>query len=86
MEIEFSLKALADLLEWKKSGNKRVQQKITELTNSILQTPFEGIGKPEPLKYNMSGLWSRRITQEDRYVYEISDELVIVHSLKGHYL
>jgi toxin YoeB len=55
------------------------------LINSILQTPFDGIGKPEPLKHEMIGLWSRRITKEDRYIYEVKEELIIVHSLKGHY-
>jgi toxin YoeB len=85
MEVEFSQRALIDLEKWKKSGNKKAQQKITELTQSILKTPFEGIGKPEPLKHQMTGLWSRRITYEDRYVYELSGELIIVHSLKGHY-
>ena len=85
MEIEVSQRAAADIARWKKSGNKKVQQKITELTISILNTPFEGIGKPEPLKHQMSGLWSRRITKEDRYVYEVLEDLIIVHSLKGHY-
>jgi len=85
VEIEFSLRALNDLEKWRKSGNKKIQQKITELTNSILATPFAGIGKPEPLKHDMTGLWSRRITWEDRYVYEIKEDLLIVHALKGHY-
>lgn len=48
-------------------------------------TPYEGIGKPEALKYGMIGLWSRRINQEDRFVHEIIGEMIIVHSLKGHY-
>lgn len=85
MEIEFSLKALQDLAYWKKSGNKKLRLKITDITNSILETPYLGIGKPEALKYGMSGLWSRRISQEDRCIYEIIDEMVIVHSLRGHY-
>jgi toxin YoeB len=85
MEIEFSLRGLDDLSKWKKSGNKIAQQKITELTQSILITPFEGVGKPEPLKHQMTGLWSRRITKSDRYVYEVKEDLIIVHSLKEHY-
>ncbi len=85
MEIEFSPGALKDLHFWKKSGNKIVQKKISELTTSIIETPFKGVGKPEPLKHSLAGLWSRRITQEDRYVYEVQDDLIIVHSLKGHY-
>ncbi len=85
MEIELSPRALNDLVKWKKSGNKRIQQKITDLSNSILETPLEGIGKPEPLKHEMAGLWSRRITKADRYVYEVQEQLIIVHSLKEHY-
>jgi len=81
MEIEFSPRALIDLEKWKKSGNILAQRKITDLTNSILITPFKGIGKPEPLKYQMS----RRNTPKDRYVYEISGDKIIVHSLIGHY-
>jgi toxin YoeB len=49
VEIEFSQRAIADIEKWKKSGNKRIQEKITDLTNSVLKTPFSGIGKPEPL-------------------------------------
>jgi toxin YoeB len=85
MEIDLSPRAINDLAKWKKLGNKTVQQKITDLTKSILITPFEGIGKPEPLKHQMTGLWSRRITREDRFVYEVKDDLIIIHSLKGHY-
>ena len=51
------------------------------------ENPFEGIGKPEQLKHNLSGVWSRRINQEHRLVYEIDEEanLILIHSLKGHY-
>ncbi|WP_317045993.1 Txe/YoeB family addiction module toxin [Flavobacterium laiguense] len=54
---------------------------------SIQETPYEGIGKPEPLKHNLSGLWSRRINLEHRLVYEIleEDSVILIHSLKGHY-
>jgi toxin YoeB len=45
----------------------------------------KGIGKPEKLKHNLTGLWSRRISQEHRIVYEIMDEKILIHSLKGHY-
>jgi toxin YoeB len=71
MEIELSLRALNDLEKWRKSGNKNIQKRITELTKSILTAPFKCIGKPEPLKYRMTGLWSRRITHEDRFIYEV---------------
>lgn len=52
---------------------------------NIQQTPFEGIGKPEALKYEQSVNWSRRINQEHRLIYEIKLDVIIVHSLRGHY-
>ena len=87
MEIDYTDDAKADLLFWKKSGNIAVQKKITILLTSIQQSPYTGIGKPEALKYDLQGKWSRRITSEDRLVYEIDEanDLIIVHSLRGHY-
>ena len=89
MEVIFAPKALEDLKYWKKSGNKIIQNKIQELILAIQGNPFEGIGKPEQLKHNLSGLWSRRINQEHRLVYEINErkEIIILDilSLKGHY-
>ena len=89
MEIIFSNKAKKDLMFWSKSGNKSIIKKISELLRAIVENPFEGIGKPEPLKHNLSGVWSRRINQEHRLVYEIVDEKTIeilnIISLKGHY-
>jgi toxin YoeB len=60
-------------------------KKILNLTKAILENPYEGIGKPEPLKYEMTGKWSRRITQEHRYIYKIENNTLFVYSLKGHY-
>jgi toxin YoeB len=89
MEIIFSSRAQEDLNYWKRTGNKAIQKKIEQLIEAIVENPFEGIGKPEPLKYNLSGAWSRRITQEHRLVYAINErkEIVILNllSLKGHY-
>lgn len=89
MEIIFSRKAKKDLEFWSKSGNKIIIKKISELLIAIEENPFEGIGKPEQLKHNLSGVWSRRINQEHRLVYEIVDENTIeilnIISLKGHY-
>ncbi|MDZ4666097.1 MAG: Txe/YoeB family addiction module toxin [Bacteroidota bacterium] len=53
--------------------------------DAIEQNHFDGIGKPEPLKHNLSGCWSRRINQEHRIVYEVTDNKILIHSLKGHY-
>ena len=62
MEIIYSLKALEDIAYWKKSGNKVVQKKISALIADIVEHPYSGLGKPEALKYQLSGSWSRRIT------------------------
>lgn len=67
MEVIFSLKALEDISYWKKTGNKAVQKKISALIEDILKHPYTGIGKPEGLKYQMSGSWSRRITLTDTH-------------------
>lgn len=58
---------------------------ITDITNPVLETPFRGIGKPDSLRQEMTGLWSRCINKEERYVYEVKGDLTIVHSLKGNY-
>jgi toxin YoeB len=78
-------KALSDITYWKKSGNIQAQKKITQLIQAIQDFPFTGIGQPEELKYNWKGLWSRRINLEHRIIYEIMDDTIIIHSLKGHY-
>ena len=68
MIIKFTKQADIDLDYFKKSGNKQVVKKIKELLESIDEDPFKGIGQPEPLKYGLSGTWSRRITSEHRLV------------------
>lgn len=85
MEIEFTLIALEDLNYFKKSGNQPVLKKLRSLLESIQESPFTGIGKPEALKYDQSGNWSRRINQEHRLIYEVQDKVILVHSLRGHY-
>lgn len=86
MEIVISPSAKRDIEFWKKSGNTGVQNKITELLNSLKENPFTGIGKPDPLKHNYSGLWSRRINREHQLIYEVTKDSVIILSLKGHYV
>lgn len=87
MEVKLLEEAEEHLLFWKKSGNISIQKKIQQLPRSIEESPHAGIGKPELLKYNLSGLWSRRINKEHRLVYEIDEEnnQIVIHSLKGHY-
>ncbi len=85
MEIIFLPKADEDLDFWIKSGKTSVLKKIAQLTEAIIKSPYNGIGKPEALKYQLSGKWSRRITDEHRYIYQIEDNILKVYSLRGHY-
>lgn len=85
MEIEYTAQAVADLKYWKKSGNKAIQKKIQQLFTNMLKHPFEGLGKPEALKYNLNGKYSRRINEEHRIVYQVIGQTIFINSLKGHY-
>ena len=85
MEVVFTPKALSQLNDWKKSGNIGIQKKIVEMLQSIRENPFQGIGKPEPLKHELSGKWSRRINNEHRIIYSVDNDILNVYSLKGHY-
>jgi toxin YoeB len=82
--IVFSPDALRQLDEWKKTHPK-IAIKIVALITSISETPFSGIGKPEPLKFDLKGKWSRRISQEHRIVYEVTDNEIRIISCKFHY-
>lgn len=84
MKVIFSTQVWIDYLYWQQT-DKRLVKKISELIKDIQRTPFQGIGKPEPLKYNLSGFWSRRITEEHRLVYEISSDSISIASCKYHY-
>ena len=87
MEIVFSPQALKDKDYWKQTGNKRIMKRITALLADIQQHPFKGIGKPEPLRGNLQGMWSRRITDEHRMVYSVGSDCIYVYvfSLRYHY-
>jgi len=89
VEVIYSEKAQRDIAFWKKSGNKSVMKKITVLIEDIVAHPYEGLGKPEALKFNLTGLWSRRIDREHRIIYQVTEENTIeilnILSLKGHY-
>jgi toxin YoeB len=83
--LNFTDKAKEDIEVHKKAGNKAVLNKLLKLLEELSEHPFTGTGKPEVLKHSLSGCWSRRINQEHRLVYEVSDDTVIVLSAKGHY-
>ena len=85
MEIIFTEDAYSQLQFWKKSGNKKIQARISQLIADNGVSPYTGIGKPEQLKYNLSGYWSRRITSEHRLVYYVKDDLLYIISLRFHY-
>jgi toxin YoeB len=65
--------------------DKKVLKRINQLIKDTQRTPFEGIGKPEPLKFDMSGLWSRRINQEHRLIYQVQDSYIVIVQCRYHY-
>ncbi|MDL2309198.1 Txe/YoeB family addiction module toxin [Bacteroidales bacterium OttesenSCG-928-B11] len=85
MEIILKDEALLDLEFWKKSGNKQIQKKISELISDISEHPEIGLGKPEKLKHKLTGAWSRRINSEHRIIYEVHENEIHILSMKGHY-
>ena len=76
--------AWGDYLFWQKN-DKKTLKRINELVRDIKREPFEGIGKPEPLKHNWSGYWSRRITGEHRLVYKVENDQVLIAQCRFHY-
>lgn len=82
--IVFESSAFADFNEWVKL-DKKIYRQIVELIKDIDRSPFEGLGKPEPLKYELSGFWSRRIDNEHRLVYQVTDEEIVIVACKYHY-
>ena len=83
-QIRFEVDALRELEEWIKIHPK-IAAKIVDLLQEISKTPFTGKGKPEPLKRKYKGCWSRRITDEHRLIYEVTDSSINVIACKGHY-
>jgi toxin YoeB len=82
--LEFDQDAVEDLSYWVKK-DRRKAEKILDLIQEIAKAPFYGTGKPEPLKYDLSGCWSRRIDQEHRIVYSVDDEKIRILSCRFHY-
>ena len=84
MNITFTNDSWNEYLYWQKT-DKQILKKINQLLSDIQRTPFSGLGKPEPLRYELSGCWSRRITNEHRLVYEVTEYSIVVISCKYHY-
>jgi toxin YoeB len=83
-DVQLVKTAIADMQFWL-ANDRKTLDKIYRLLLEAKRAPFEGIGKPEALRSDKSGLWSRRITDEHRMIYEVTDKFIIVHSLRGHY-
>ncbi len=84
MRITFSKNAWEEYVSWQRT-DKKILRKINDLIKDIQRTPFEGIGKPEPLKFDLSGYWSRRIDLEHRLVYQYQEDEVLIYSCKFNY-
>ena len=83
-DLIWDAKAWQDYLYWQ-SQDKKTLKRINRLIQNTLTTPFEGIGKPEPLKESLSGYWSRRIDETNRLVYRVTDEYTKIISCRYHY-
>jgi toxin YoeB len=83
--LDFSDQATEDITYHKKAGNKALLKKMLVLLEEISEHPFTGTGKPEALKHDLAGKWSRRINQEHRLIYEVKDNEIKIVALKGHY-
>lgn len=84
MRLLWEDRAWDDYLYWQKQ-DKKTLKRINTLINDIKRNPFDGIGKPEPLKENLSGYWSRRIDDKNRVVYYEQDNIVYILACRGHY-
>ena len=86
-KITLSEQARKEYLYFSQSGNKAILNKVAALLNDIAEHPYTGLGTPEPLKYDLSGKWSRRINEEHRIVYSVNDDRVEIDilSMRYHY-
>ena len=84
MKLTFADTAWEDYLYWQATDQKQLKR-TNHLIKDIQRTPFEGIGKPESLKFNLSGFWSRRIDEKHRLVYAVTDEAILIASCRYHY-
>ena len=84
MKLVFAEQAWEDYLYWQQQ-DKRVVKRINELIEDTVREPFNGIGKPEPLKHALAGYWSRRINDEHRMVYKPERDALLIAQLRYHY-
>ncbi|WP_333669782.1 Txe/YoeB family addiction module toxin [Acinetobacter guillouiae] len=84
MILSWSDQAWDDYLYWQ-STDKQILKRINALIKDIKRSPFDGIGKPEPLKHDLAGYWSRRIDQENRIVYKVASGSIIIAMCRYHY-
>ena len=84
MKLIFADEAWDDYVYWQKQDRKMVER-INKLIRETKREPFEGVGKPEPLKHALSGFWSRRITDEHRMVYRVENGALLIAQLRYHY-
>ena len=84
MKLTFTESGWEDYL-WFQVTDKKLLKKINTLIKDIKRSPFDGIGKPEPLKANLSGYWSRRVNSEHRLIYEIKDDSIVIVACRFHY-
>ncbi|MSN26556.1 MAG: Txe/YoeB family addiction module toxin [Geobacter sp.] len=84
MNVTFTPTALDDLRYWQKT-DKRQAERVLALLEEIRRTPFEGTGKPEPLRFQLAGCWSRRIDREHRLIYQVEETEIVVIACRYHY-
>ena len=84
MKLVFSEQAWEDYLYWQQT-DKKTLKRIHTLIKEAARSPFEGIGKPEPLKHALAGYWSRRINDADRFVYKVQGDSMLIAQLRYHY-
>ena len=84
MKFEFTELSWEDYLYWQKNDKQKLKR-INELLRDISRNPYEGIGKPEPLKFNYAGFWSRRIDEEHRLIYRVVNDEVQIAKCRYHY-
>jgi len=84
MKLIFAEQAWEDYIYWQKT-DKKIMKRINTLIKETKREPFEGLGKPEPLKHALSGYWSRRINDEHRFIYKIKEDSIYIAQLRYHY-